>query len=58
MLKRGMLVTLVCLTVSVDVTAQEARARAELLDLIQREKFDTILPGAMRQGCPAILPRK
>ena len=30
--------------------AQEARARAELLDLIQREKFDIVLPGAMRDN--------
>ena len=32
------------------VGAQEARARTELLDLIRREKFDIVLPGAMRDN--------
>ena len=30
--------------------AQEARARYELLNLIRKEKFDKILPGAMRDN--------
>ncbi len=34
----------------VDVLGQEARARYELLNLIRREKFDLILPGAMRDN--------
>ena len=44
------LVLLACLTTALDATAQEARARADLLDLIQREKFDIVLPGAMRDN--------
>ncbi len=36
--------------VGVDAGAQEARARAERLELIQREKFDLVLPGAMRDN--------
>ena len=36
--------------VGVDAGAQEARARAELLELIQREKFDLVLPGVMRNN--------
>ena len=31
-----------------DVMAQEARARYELLNLIRKDKFDKILPVAMR----------
>jgi len=33
-----------------DALAQEARARFELLNLIRKEKFDKILPGAMRDN--------
>lgn len=33
-----------------DARAQEARARFELLNLIRKEKFDKILPGAMRDN--------
>lgn len=50
MQKTGILVLLACLTTALDATAQEARARADLLDLIQREKFDIVLPGAMRDN--------
>jgi hypothetical protein len=51
--KKRILVVLACLAATLaglDVRAQEARARAELLDLIQREKFDIVLPGAMRDN--------
>ncbi|MFQ6038376.1 MAG: M24 family metallopeptidase [Candidatus Aminicenantales bacterium] len=34
----------------VEATAQEARSRFELLNLIRKEKFDKILPGAMRDN--------
>ena len=47
------LVVLACLFATfggLDAGAQEARARAELLDLIQREKFAIVLPGAMRDN--------
>ena len=50
MQKTRILVLLACLTTALDATAQEARARADLLDLIQREKFDIVLPGAMRDN--------
>ncbi len=50
MVRKGMLVAIACLAAALDLAAQEARARAELLDLIQREKFDTVLPGAMRDN--------
>ncbi len=36
--------------VGVEARAQEARGRADLLTLIQREKFDLVLPGAMRDN--------
>ena len=51
--KMRILVAFVCLIMAlqgIDASAQEARARAELLDLIQREKFDLVLPGAMRDN--------
>jgi len=51
--KKRILVALMCLAAVVtglETDAQEARARAELLDLIQREKFDLVLPGAMRDN--------
>lgn len=51
--KKRILFALACITaalVRADVGAQEARARAELLELIQREKFDLVLPGAMRDN--------
>jgi Xaa-Pro aminopeptidase len=38
------------LLASVAVQAQEAKARTELLNLIRKEKFDKILPGAMRDN--------
>ena len=50
MQKTRILVLLAYLTTALDATAQEARARADLLDLIQREKFDIVLPGAMRDN--------
>ena len=70
--KKRILVALTCLAAVVpgfETDAQEARARAEMLDLIQREKFDVVLPGAMRDngvdmwihvirdGAPAALAR-
>jgi len=33
-----------------DAMAQEARARYELLNLIRKDKFDKVLPGAMRDN--------
>ena len=47
------LIAITCLAaalVGVGATAQEARARADRLALIQREKFDLVLPGAMRDN--------
>ncbi len=51
--KKRILVLLACLAAvipAIEADAQEARARAEMLDLIQREKFDVVLPGAMRDN--------
>jgi len=40
----------VCLLGGTVVQAQEAKARFEMLNLIRKEKFDKILPGAMRDN--------
>ena len=44
------LASLVAIIPGIQADAQEARARAETLDLIQREKFDVVLPGVMRDN--------
>ncbi|SUZ90158.1 uncharacterized protein METZ01_LOCUS43012, partial [marine metagenome] len=44
----AILASLVAIIPGIQADAQEARARAEMLDLIQREKFDVVLPGVMR----------
>ena len=51
--KKRILALFACLAAvipGIEADAQEARARAEMLDLIQREKFDVVLPGAMRDN--------
>jgi Xaa-Pro dipeptidase len=40
----------IILLLGFDVFAQEAQSRFELLNLIRRDKFDKILPGAMRDN--------
>jgi len=40
----------VALLAEFDAVAQEARAREEMLKLIRKEKFDLVLPGAMRDN--------
>ncbi len=44
------LIGLLLLIQGVNVMAQEAKLRFELLNLIRKEKFDKILPGAMRDN--------
>ena len=46
----AMLASLVTIISGAQASAQEAQARAEMLDLIQREKFDVVLPGVMRDN--------
>ena len=46
----AILASLVAIIPGIQADAQEARARAEMLDLIQREKFDVVLPGVMRDN--------
>ena len=51
--KKRILAAITCVAAVIPgfaVEAQEARARAEMLDLIQREKFDVVLPGVMRDN--------
>ena len=42
--------SVVLLPLGIDVHAQTAKARYEILKLIRKEKFDLILPGAMRDN--------
>jgi len=43
-------INLIILVVGIDAFAQTAKQRYEILRLIRHEKFDTILPGAMRDN--------
>ncbi len=45
-----LLIGAVCLVVDNDVNAQEARARWERMNQIRQDKFDHVLPGAMREN--------
>jgi Xaa-Pro dipeptidase len=46
----GGIIAVIILTQGVVASAQEARSRFELLNLIRKDKFDKVLPGAMRDN--------